>query len=303
MPKFMLLSDLHIRETIPAGRTDKFEEEMWRKLRFIFRKAERLEVDCILQAGDFFDKPNPSYNLLNKFVELYFIYNIPIYCVYGQHDIYMRNTDLRRTALGLLSLMNIVSVIDDCVPFPGNVYVYGNSFGNNYQFKSNPGFSNFNILVTHDMIGNKPLYAGHEYTEADVFLLKNLEFNIILCGDYHYPFHIKIGDRHIINTGALLRMTRDERDMNRKLFFYLVDTDLNKIEKYKIPCKPSDEVFINKIEFPDIKLDNEGDLIRFIQQLKMRGKSGIHYLDVLDDYCREHEVSEEVKNLIKEVLI
>ena len=304
MAKLILLSDLHLRDTIPQGRIDNFQDTMWSKLEFVFRIAEDEKVDAILQAGDFFDKAKPSYGLVTRFIATHQFFNsTPIYCVIGQHDMYMRSSNIADTAFGLLATMEILFIaqkfpvgIKDCM-------IYGNSYGDTYDFEVETKYNAINILITHDMIGNKPLYPGHEYTDAGKFLADHPEFDIILCGDYHYPFHIRRDGRHIVNTGCMLRMTRDDRDMNRKPFFYIVDTTKNEWKQYEIPHEPVNMVFADKKDVPELAITNEGDLLRFIQQLKQKGKSGIHYLDVLDEYCREHEISNEVQDLIKEVLI
>jgi len=313
MAKLLLISDLHLRDTTPQGRIDDFQEAMWDKLGYVFYAAKDKGVDCILQAGDFFDKPKPSYSLVTRLISFCQCDleqpSIPILCVMGQHDIYMRHSDIKGTALGLLDMVGEIALVSESSPYKvvshhrgKECWIYGVNYGGDPNFTTKK--NKVSILIIHADIGDKPLYPGHEYTDAEVFLKNHSNFDIILCGDYHYPFHIEKNGKHIVNTGCMLRMTRDKRDMNRKPHFYIVNTDTNKWEKYEIPHEPIDKVFSDKKELLEKPIiANEGDLIRFIQQLKQKGKSGIHYLDVLDAYCSKHEISEEIKELIREVLI
>lgn len=302
MAKLLLTSDWHLRETTPIGRIDDFQEVMWNKLSFLLKTALDEAIDVILQAGDFFDKPNPSFSLLNKLIGLLYSFDISIMSICGQHDLYMRNQDTDKTAFGLLDRVQLLSDVGRTKPFQvKNCFIYGCRFGEELEdWGARAG--EFSILLIHDMIGDKPLYPGHEITDAGKFLAEHPEYQIILCGDYHYPFHIRRGNRHILNTGCMLRMTRDERDMNRTPHFYIVDTETNEWKKYDFPCEPLDKVFASKKDVPETIATNEGDLLRFIEKLKKKGKSGISYMSVLNEYCKEHDISKSVVELIKEVL-
>ncbi len=159
------------------------------------------------------------------------------------------------------------------------------------------------ILVVHDMIGNKPLYPGHDYTRASNYLAVHKEFDIILCGDYHYSFRMRSKDgRVIVNTGCLLRLTRDERDMTRTPHFWIYDTDKASIQTWKkviIPHDPYEKVF-DLSEKREVQIAPQLD--EFIEKLKRKEKIGSSYIENLHGYYNNHDVSDPVKNLISEVL-
>jgi len=299
MNKILLISDLHLRHDTPQGRIDNFKETMFRKLSFILETAMDENVDLILQAGDFFNKPDPPISLLNELIATFKEYDVSITATYGQHDMYMRSDDIYKTAMGLFKQIGLVEL---------GTIEYENAVITTVSFNTmipNPirKKNKLHILVIHAMIGNKPLYPGHELTDAGQFL-KNNEYDIILCGDYHYPFHIQREGRHILNTGCMLRMSRDERDMNRIPHFYILDIESKKLTKYDIPCESTEIVFSKlkekqKTEF----IMSEGELIRFIRQLKQRSKSGISYLQVLDEYYKKNNINKEIQTLISEVLL
>jgi len=308
MSKILFISDLHLRHDTPQGRTDNFGETMFNKLKYVLDTALFHNVSAILQAGDFFHKPEPPMYLLNELIGLLQAFDIPIMSICGQHDLYMRNKNTDKSAFGLLDRVQLLQDVGRTKPLKvDNCYIYGCQFGEQME-DWGAKKSEFNILIIHDMIGNKPLYPGHELTDAGKFLENYPEYQIILCGDYHYPFHIVREGRHIINTGCLLRMSRDERDMNRTPFFYILDTagieeGYYKLTKYNVPCESAENVF-SKVSEKQEKdsMMSEGELLRFIQQLKQRNKSGINFMSVLDDYFKENDTSEEVRNQIAEVL-
>ena len=295
-----MLSDTHIRSTIPVGRIDNFLETQYNKWLFIKKTIWDENVDLILQAGDLFDRPSPPLSLISKYGVLFQEMDIPIYCVLGQHDMLMRSKVLNRTAIGLFQMFGLIKILNLKGIFISGIHFFGNSYNDNYNEIKGISKIDFNILVTHDMIGNKPLYPGHKITKAKAFLQTYKEFDIILCGDYHYPFFEKSSDvRVILNTGCLLRMTRLEDDMNRRPHFYIYDTEKNKWQKFYIPCEPAEIVFSMKEEQEQ---KTSVVLEEFIEKLKRKEKIGLSYMDNLEEYFKENKTSEPVKKLIEEVL-
>ena len=307
--KLLLLSDTHLRTTCPAGRKDDFRATQHRKWQFIIDTAIKEEISYILQAGDLFDTPSPSLGLITEFINfltvLHFHRNIEFLTIPGQHDLLMRNADLSKTAMGVLESAGLLKVIpEDGLLIEQEsfvcVFVYGKAFGCKDIEIDNKKMA-FKILVVHDMIGDKPLYPGQEITSAKTYLKKYDEFDLILCGDYHYPFWEELKGRIILNTGCLLRLTRNEEDMNRTPHFYILDIPdlgVTKLKKYDIPIDPPESVFLTNVHGQ--KSDNSS-ILALIEKLKQKGV-GIGYLQNLETYYQEHEVPEAIKILIAEAL-
>lgn len=299
--KILMLSDIHFRYTAPRGRIDDYYEEQFKKFGFLLRQ----DWDLMLQAGDFFHSPNPPLSLLNRLISLLNEYqdNREILVIPGQHDIYMRSKDMNRTAMGLLTILGYLTDINGFQQRYKywKYLIHGKGFGSDFDIdtcKLDP--DRINILVIHDMIGNEPLFPGHEITDAKQFL-KSHNFDLILCGDYHYPFLEKSGmGKCILNTGCMMRMTRDERDMNRQPHAYIYDTDTSRFSLIRIPHKSADEVFT----FSNTKVRNEMDLglEQMVENLKRKGKVGISFMENLANYIKENDVNEDVVDLINEVL-
>ena len=90
--------------------------------------------------------------------------------------------------------------------------------------------------------------------------------------------------------------------MNREPHFYIVDTAKGNWQKVIIPHEPASKVFSEKKELSEKQMTNEGELLRFIRYLKQKGKTGVRYMNVLEEYIQKNDVPEEVFNLIVEVL-
>jgi DNA repair protein SbcD/Mre11 len=306
--KFLLLSDTHIRATSPEGRIDDFRKVQARKWRGIIDAYHQNNCDAILQAGDFWNEPSPPYGLVYEFLEMFSRSKIKVYTVMGQHDMYMRSSDIRRTANGNLSLHGIIDILDGTpVTFEENngmVCIYGISYDRQEDFHEiefSLRKSDHNILVIHDDIGDKPLYPGHNLLQAEDVLQGWKEFNLILCGDYHYPYIFEDSGRYIVNTGCLLRMTRNDRDMYRKPHFYIYDTLNNEPpRKMYIPISKVSQTFDLRTKLSSE--EENRDIQELVSKLRKQGKIGLSYLDNLRQYYKDNEVKESVKALIDEAI-
>jgi len=297
--KILFLSDTHLRSRAPVGRIDDFLAAQTRKWEYILNKCKDLKVEVLIQAGDMWDNPAPPYSLVTKMISMFDWFQYPerILTIIGQHDMMMRSKKHENTIVGLMSIATKVTyfdLYDEPLDIDANLFVHGVGFGNDYDIT--PVSDARNILVVHDMIGNHPLYPGHDITYAEDFLATWQGFDIILCGDYHYPYMIKSDDgRRILNTGCLLRLSRDERDMTRRPHFWIWDTKTDKWSKHYVPISPYTDVF-------DLSTKTEKkehvELDRFIEQLKQKEKVGLSFMENLEAYFEEHNTDEAVIEIV-----
>src|SRR3990167_213788 len=92
--------DWHIRNTTPESRKDLFFQTQLGKIEQIFTIFKERNCQYIFQAGDLFDTPRPSFDLLETYISLFNKYNINnknFLAVAGQHDLRFRTEE--RTAL------------------------------------------------------------------------------------------------------------------------------------------------------------------------------------------------------------
>ena len=87
--KFLITGDWHYTDKTPSCRIDDYPTVLKNKIKSILNIAYKENVAAILQPGDLTDTPFLSYS---AYRELYNMFeDIPIYTIYGQHDLRYRN--------------------------------------------------------------------------------------------------------------------------------------------------------------------------------------------------------------------
>jgi len=298
--KFVLLSDVHLLWQTPVGRLDNTAEIGLRKLKYVLEWAQSHNA-VVLQAGDFFDRPR-SWYLLSEVISLLRKYDALIYCVYGQHDQYMYSRETRHaTSLGILEKMGLVTILgSEPILFQrGAVQVYGAGFGDEVpEVKFEKGKTK--ILVIHASISDKPLWPGHEYTDADKFLEEYKVFDLILCGDIHRKF-IGIGKNGgtICNTGPMIRKTVDLWDHCPG--FFISDMEGDVIDRCEIPHEPPEKALTR--EHIDSKEETERMLDEFISAVSSdEVQIGASFEENLLAFIKENDIEQEVVDIISTVM-
>jgi len=282
--KIALLSDVHLLHKKPEKRIDNILEEQWNKLEFVFKYCQKNSMS-LLQAGDLFDKSR-DWNTLDRFISLKQKYSFEMYSIYGQHDMYQRNTGIVCN-MSLLESLGFVRILDKKGIYDG-IWIYGCSFGEKSD-KNKPG-----ILVIHAPITCKELYLGMEYTQASSFLKTYKDYNLILCGDIHVPFIIQKNKRFIVNTGCMVRKTIND-DFDPR--FYVYDTEIKTLEIVFIPCKPFVEIFREQLD-----VDTKQILEEFIKEITDYESKGTDILKNIHSFIEKNNLSDDVKQVIYQIM-
>lgn len=304
-----IFGDSHFTNRGPENRIDDYWETQKWKLRKALDIFKERGVDATLENGDFFDTSTVADKVKSEIIQILYEYGL-IFCVFGQHDISGHSKfTLPNSPLAVLQAAKIVKVLDekpwrisarniddgDVVRNP--CILYGASFGEKVPKPEDPDA--YNVLVTHRMIGDKVLWPGQVLTGPRAFLRKNPDYNLILCGDYHYRFQETWNGRTILNPGALVRKKRSEFDLAHVPAVMTFDTETNEVEIIELGAKPVEEVFDFTKKFK--KKDNKV-LVELVEKLRTGGKklSGWkHYLvKVLD----ERNSRQKIRDIIDERL-
>jgi len=302
---FGLLGDLHLSRRAPEKRTDpSYFMTLLDKLDQALSICDQHHCDCVLQAGDFFNSPAVGNYVVSVVIKKLNSYRskFPIYVVAGQHDMvgHSRST-LPNSPLAVLEAANVVRVLG-AEPYlleEADVYLYGASFGESIP---KPADEYYNVLVTHRMIGNRPLYPGQELEGPRQFLRKHAGYNLVVCGDYHYRFIDSFDKRVIINPGVLVRKTVSKFDLEHRPAVVIFDTDTREYNVIELKVKPVEEVF--NFTRTEKKKDNAA-LLQFIEGLKdhERKFSGWKHilLKVLEEKGARKEVSDIIDQCLEEI--
>lgn len=227
--RLLYLTDTHIRGTSPRSRTDDFPQTIKRKLWEVKEIIQREKVDLVLHGGDVFDRPNLSPAVVRDFVQIFQQFEVPIYAVAGNHDIYGHNpSTLDRTMLGLLDTLGIIQLLHagERVPFEKEglvVQLSGQAFHLELDRRESSidyGVTNeigadYCIHMVHGMLVDRPLPEGVAHTLIEQLSLPSAA-DILLTGHYHAGFPIqKQGGKYIVNPGAIARVNNHPTEMMR----------------------------------------------------------------------------------------
>jgi len=305
--KLLLLGDTHFTNRIPERRkgSDYFQTQRlkFNQVRQIFREKK---CDIILQVGDFFDNPHVS-----DYVKACLIRDLkneipmmPIYYVFGQHDVFSHTAfTFKRSPLAVMQAAKCVNICcEKGERFQSNlhsnesVYIYGASFGQ--EVPSVEDESTYNILIVHDMIGDRELYPGQELKNPIRYLQKHSNYDLIVAGDYHYNFSAKYNDRVIVNPGCLVRKTINEFDLNHHPGVYIFDTIDSSLERIELDINSIEDTFdLTRQEKKDTS-----QILKFIEKLKENQNVKSSWRVILERVLNEKKVNESVKITLNEII-
>lgn len=287
----VVMGDLHGDDKTPISRTDNYSESFFKKLEFILNIAEKNDA-CVLQPGDFFNSPNPSYEFFSRLVLLLKRYSgVFIFSVYGQHDLRYRNK--HNTALKALSgSCENFFIVDKPYTYRKQYNIYGVSYGEEIP---KVDYDKNNIMLIHKMvIKDEKVWAGQTDYISSSELLKKNGFRFIVSGDNHKFFSDCAGEKFLFNCGSVMRSNISQ--INHKPAVFLIDGSIG--QQIQIPTQPADKVF--KMEEIEKETCRSKEIDSFIEGLSQQKEMGLNFEDNLELYCKENNIDESVRNVIKE---
>jgi len=304
-----ILGDTHFTNRSPERRLDNYWETQIRKIKQALSIFRDNDCDVIIQTGDFFDTPTVANRVKSVLIKFLRQSNEKVYCIWGQHDVVGHSIfTLPNSPLVVLQAAGVVKIVDkhwymlgtksEDIEIP--VVLYGASFGEDIPKPESPLESTecYNILIVHDMIGDRPLYPGQELIGPNQFLRNNPDYNLVIAGDYHYRFISSYQGRTIINPGALVRKTISKFDLEHKPAVVIFDTETGESKVIELVVEPVEKVFnLKRVEKKDSDI-----MLQFIEGLKNRGKGVVGWKHILQKVFKEKNSSIEVKKIIDECL-
>lgn len=307
MYEIALVGDLHLAPKVSSRIDDYFES--------CLEKIEEISDNCrnIIFLGDVFDTPTlPA----NYFIELYRLLNYRInikgnnyYSIIGNHDIYNEREDsLERTTLGLCNETQIIEVIKPNEPKNISGYNFHTSFVNPDKCRKHlkeitkpESYSDNDILLLHHYyediyeclkyddlkdVGFKNIFLGHEHKPLNNFKMQTPEFNIYRCG-------------------SCGRNRADSFNLNREIFYFILEPEKD-IMIGKLECtKPAIEVFneqaynqdnLKKKEF----INNINEVIgKYTNNISVQDKFSIKL--ILEELSTPAKCMEYIHNKYKQI--
>lgn len=237
--KILYLTDSHIRANNPSSRKDNFYEAMLKKLRWIGEHIRDNNVDIVIHGGDWLNRPDISYSALKDIFYILKEWNVPIYTVLGNHDIYGYNPKtFDRTALSILCSFGLVKrlssdpIIDREVSLTGVDAHYNldkNGVVSDYVNVQGPE-NKVKIHVVHGFLDRKKWEMVPSTSIDDIL---HTDADIILTGHEHGGYGIVIKDKKIfINPGALARVSASIGDVNQNVKIAIIEVEGSHVETH-----------------------------------------------------------------------
>lgn len=253
--KLGILGDIHLQATNPVNRIDNYPATQMEKLQQAFETFQDEGCMAVLQPGDFFHNYGKDpYSVTNNAIALLMLYRMPMYLVFGQHDIKFHNQDIPDIPIQTLNKTDLVTKLS---PEPSTIKlnkkqkikIYGANWGEGIP-RARRRKNVVNILVMHKMvIKNKKLWPGQEdYTLARKIPEKG--YDLVVSGDNHNAF---VYNNQVINCGSLMRMRSDQK--NHKPMFGIYDTLENTLDVRYYDIQPSEAV----LKLQDVKDKKESE--------------------------------------------
>lgn len=304
---FLVMGDAHLRVQPPRSRCDDFFFTQLGKFKQVLALAKEHECYFILQPGDLFDRPQPSNYLMSVYIKLLKEQALlALFCVLGQHDISMHNVrTFERSAAKVFEVSQAIQLLGkeptSLLIADGSIYLYGTHYGGDVPV---PTSEEFNILVIHAPIGDRPLYPGDPMISPRRFLIEHPEFDIVVCGDYHYAFADEYEGRLIVNAGCLVRKTAAQRDQELQPSVVLVTLESNQgvvslrgWERLLLNYEPVAEVF-RADALNGSKRMETGDLTSLVARLQEGSMVGASFKENLIHFFDQNTTSQSVQEVV-----
>lgn len=308
--RLLYLTDTHIRGTSPRSRTDDYPQTIKRKLMEIKEIIQHKQIDLVLHGGDVFDRPNLSPAVVRDFVQIFQQFEVPIYAVAGNHDMYGHNpSTLDRTMLGLLDTLGIIQLLYEgeriSVEKEGLlVQLSGQAF--HFELDHRESFIDYGVTneigadycihIVHGMLVDQSLPEGVGHTLIDQLSLPSAA-DILLTGHYHAGFPIqKQGGKYIINPGAIARVNNHPSEISRIPQVVLIELD-DSIQIQLIPLSSAEdgEVVLDRTYLEQAAY-RQRQLASFVQEIQAVGSfRSMDITDMIEEISRSTDIEPEVK--------
>lgn len=291
-PTAILTTDWHLRDTVPACRTDDYLSAQWNKVAFIRELQEKYECP-VLMAGDLFHVCNRSMGLLCQCMN-----ELPqqMICIPGQHDMPRHRMDLLAdSAYGVLEESRRINKTG-VKGFWLDWFPYGTELRPNCT-KTVPRIPKVAIVHKLTWYGKKP-YPGAPDTGNALSIMKQLAgYDLILTGDNHEQFTLRFGDQLLVNPGSLMRMTSAQ--MEHEPAVYLWSAEDNTVERVVIPHE-SGVVIKREAQFPEGNCAVRGDLDAFLNTVTEEFETDLDFKKTLLSLMDAKEVEPRIRQIIEE---
>ena len=295
------VGDIHLQFNNPSSRVDNYFEAILNKIQQIMK-----ENKYIVSLGDLFSNPVLDIQGTMMFIELLKRYKeqggtwIEIL---GNHVLYnwQLNT-INKTTLGLLHKLGLIKILDRSSQIENTLnsieiedwIIIPNLLNTPKEILKAP--QDKSILVGHCYYAfERDKKHSIEYED-----LKEKGYKYCFLGHDHQPYKPKvIENTTLYRPGSLAREAAHSYNFDRKIIYYQLDLDTDKIQSVEVECEPASEVF--SIEANERHNDTTPkyvyDMEELMKSFKNRKTVNISIKKMLEE---NKEIPDKVVNFIKD---
>ena len=240
----VVITDLHISASRPAGRLGDFTSDVDIKLREVIDIVHEVEAKAVLCAGDVFHHPVPALSAVDRFIDFLDLLDTRFITIPGSHDLIGNNLDaLNRTTIGLLhrlSKLELLSSVTDSVVDVGGFFVGIPGEGTSWTH---------DIELVHGSILPKPDLFG-EFTLIGEY---STESKIVVVGHVHggYPLET-IGATTFVCPGSIVRTMAQQSELTRRPRLAIIHEDYSVEWRELTSAKSGNEVLAPPVVSPEV---------------------------------------------------
>lgn len=277
--RFIELTDTQLRGNNPCNRVGDYCGDMYIKMQEVVAIGEELKVDAYVHAGDLWDLPILSLNVVDRFVDLMEKTKKPWLVVRGNHDEIGHNPELSGASVldHLFRRSLYIKHLDvfeiDNVVFEGFDYYHNieKDIKEKGLMRKSANTNLRGIAVVHAFIVPMKMHPAILHATFDEI---KTDFDLVLCGHYHGDFGIhKVGKTTYVGLGALARMALSRADVLRTPQILFVDTQTPKLQIIPLKtAKPYQELFdLNVIDSKEEMVNRIDDFVHSLGDIKVQG--------------------------------
>ena len=291
--RFVLTADWHLREDRPRCRKDDDWIGTQKKaLKGILDICLRKRCDLFV-VGDMFHRPGEfrMVKLVQDLASELGSNDLSLNYLCGNHDmLYHSSLNLDKSAIGLLEESNNCFFIKDNARCE-DVRISAPDFDKDVDKDASIVFMHVLCFPSmKDMPPNVNAVCAKDLLEE----YPNAEW--IFTGDYHKNFHYKWKERHVVNSGCLLRQASDFKDYQCGVYY--IDTDKEIVEFIRII---DDEELVDDSYIMEEK-ERDERIGKFVDKLSNTRGITLDFIDNVEKALMSSNVDESVKNMVKELI-
>jgi len=306
MSKFLYMQDFHISGKNSIHYISNYFEDCLLMLNEILSIAKKNKVDAMLDGGDLFDTPMPSYRVLDEFCDRIEKAKIPLLCLYGNHSMQFHSVEHAQYT-GLSHLIKRSKYItyfgegeDSVLHDNGKSYTitgidYYHDLEENLKkngLKLKGGKDEWKIALVHGFLTPTPFLPQVMHVCVDDI---KTNADLVLVSHYHKAWDKTVDNTRYLDIGSVGRRSITEKDIIPSVL--LLDTDKRSADIIKLKSAKSAEIIFDLSKL-DEKREFNADIDKFIKSIESAEFQATNIKDTIIYIGKEKNVDKEVTDLI-----